>query len=193
MNPSVFLLSRLEFRRFDIEVNPDFVPPEEKAFFPQLDFDFNKVKFELSTDLVYPDEEVGDPRHFTVAIKLSIRQAKQTDGVVLPYSVTIDGNAYLHFRGKEEGLSRFKFVRGTGYSMLYSAFREQVATFTSRSVHGLWFLPTPNFNIRVEADAPRDVEKWEIATGAHKEVPTQDQESNPLVPKRRVAKKTLKS
>lgn len=193
MNPSVFLLSRLEFRRIDIEVNPEFVPPEEKAFFPQLDFDFNKVKFELSTDLVYPDEEVNDPRHFTVAIKLSIRQTKQTDGVVLPYSVTIDGSAYLHFRGKEEGLSRFKFVRGTAYSMLYSAFREQVATFTARSVHGLWFLPTPNFNTRVEADAPRDVEKWEIAAGVHKKLPTQAQESDSPLPKRRVTKKLPKS
>lgn len=193
MNPSVFLLSRLEFRRFDIEVNPEFVPPEEKAFFPQLDFDFNKVKFELSTDLDYPDEELNDPRHFTVAIKLSIRQSKQDDGIVLPYSVTIDGAAYLHFRGKEEGLTRFKFVRGTGYSMLYSAFREQVANFTSRSVHGLWFLPAPNFNIRVEADAPKDVEKWESATGVRREESSQNEKATPPIAKRRIAKKTVKS
>lgn len=163
MNPSVFLLSRLEFRRFDIEVNPEFVPSDEDSFFPQIDYDFNKVKFELGTDLVYADNELPDPRHFTVAVKLSIRQAKQTDGVVLPYSVTIEGSAYLHFRGKEEGLKRFHVVRGTGYSMLYSAFREHVANFTARSVHGLWFLPTPNFNSRVEIDAPKDVEKWEAA------------------------------
>jgi hypothetical protein len=45
--------------------------------------------------------------------------------------------------------------------MLYGAYREYVANFTSRSSHGLWFLPTPNFNKRVEEDAPHDVSRWE--------------------------------
>ncbi len=161
MNPSIFQLSRLEFRGVDIEVNPEYQPPEDKPFFPQLDFEFNKVKFELATALDYPDNEIDDPQHFTLALKLSVRQAKQDEGIVLPYSVTIEGSAYLHFRGSDEGLARFKAVRGTGYLMLYGAYREYVANFTSRSTHGLWFLPTPNFNKRVEEDAPYDFERWE--------------------------------
>lgn len=185
MNPSVFLLSRLEFRRFDIEINSEFVAGEENSFFPQIDFDFNKVKFELATDLIYPDDEVADPRHFTLFMTVSIQQAKQIDDVVLPYSVTISGTAYLHFRGKDEGLQRFKYVRGTGYSMLYSAFREYVANFTARSVHGLWFLPAPNFNSRVEVDAPKDFEMWEAAVSAGKEDLQQ--------PKRKAPKKIAKS
>lgn len=185
MNPSVFLLSRLEFRRIDIEINSDYVVSEEKHFFPQIDFDFNKVKFELGTDLIYPDDEVSDPRHFTLFMTVSIQQSKQIDDVVLPYSVTIAGTAYLHFRGKEEGLQRFKYVRGTGYSMLYSAFRECVANFTARSVHGLWFLPAPNFNSRVEVDAPKDFEMWEAAVAALKKEQSR--------PKRKALKKISKS
>lgn len=162
MNPSVFKLSRLEFRRVDIEANPDFSLPSSTPFFPQIDFDFNKVQFDLGTDLIYPDDELEDPRHFTLALKLSIQQNKQVDNVVIPYSVIIEGSAYLFYRGKDEGLRRFQVVRGTGYLMLYNAFREYVANFTSRSLHGLWFLPTPNFNSRVELDAPKDFEKWEL-------------------------------
>ncbi|MCC2971285.1 hypothetical protein [Massilia sp. IC2-476] len=166
MNPSVFRLSRLEFRRFDIEANPEYILPEQPAVFPQIDFEFNKVQIELGTDLAYPDDELEDPRHFTLSLKLSIQQSKQVDGVILPYSITIEGTAYLNFRGKDEGLRRFQVVRGTGYLMVYSAFREHIANFTARSVHGLWFLPTPNFNSRVEADAPIDFEKWEAAIAA---------------------------
>jgi hypothetical protein len=161
MNPSIFQLSRLEFRRVEIEANPDFVPPEEASPFPQLEFDFKNVRFELATSLDYPDTEVEDPRHFTLALKLSVKQSAQKPEINLPYSVTIEGYAYLHFRGNEEGLQRFQFVRGTGYMMLYGAYREYVANFTSRSSHGLWFLPTPNFNKRVEEDAPHDVSRWE--------------------------------
>jgi hypothetical protein len=163
MNPSVFLLSRLEFRKFEIESNPDFVSGKNENFFPQIDFEFNKVQFELGTELLYPDSELNDPRHFTLFLKIAIRQAKQAEGVVLPYSLSIEGAAYLHFRGKDEGLQRLKFVLGTGYGMLYSAFREHVANFTARGEHGLWFLPSPNFNNRVEIDAPKNFEKWEAA------------------------------
>lgn len=162
MNPSIFKLTRLEFRRVEIEANTKFETFEEKPFFPQLDYSFNKVKFDFITDLVYPDEEVEDPRHFTVAAKLSILQSKQADEVTLPYSITIEGAAYLHFRGKEEVSERFKYIRNTGYMMLYSAFREYVANFTSRSMHGLWFLPTPNFTKRVQEDIPADIEKWKL-------------------------------
>lgn len=161
MNPSVFQLSRLEFRRAEIEANTEYTPPEEKAAFPQLDFKFNKVKFELATALDYPDKEIDDPRHFTVALKLSVRQSSQSEGVILPYSVTIEGTAYLYYRGSETGLKRFQFVRGTGYLMLYGAFREYVANFTARSSHGLWLLPSPAFDKRVQEDAPYDLEKWE--------------------------------
>lgn len=178
MNPSVFKLSRLEFRRVDIEANPDFALPTNAQFFPQIDFDFNKVQFELGTDLIYPDDELNDPRHFTLALKLAIHQNKQVDDVVLPYSVTIEGSAYLFYRGKDEGLRRFQVVRGTGYLMLYNAFREYVANFTSRSVHGLWFLPTPNFNSRVELDAPKDFEKWEAAV-SNQSSPPKKQRSTP--------------
>jgi len=172
MNPSVFQLSRLEFRRMDIEVNTEFVPSEEKQFFPQLDFEFKKVKFELATALDYPDDEIEDPRHFTLSLKLSIRQAKQNEGVVLPYSVTIEGSAFLYFKGSDDVASRFKFVRNTGYSMLYGAYREYVANFTARSSHGLWFLPAPNFTKRAEADASYDVGRWESSKAERAKKPS---------------------
>lgn len=166
MNPSVFDLSHLEFQRFEVDANPEFALSESRPLFPQIGFEFNNVKFEIGSDLVYPDSELLDPRHFTFSVKLSIRQSKQDEGVLLPYSVTIEGRAYLHFRGKNQDLERFKYVRGTGYSMLYGAFREQIANFTARSVHGLWFLPTANFNSQVEAEALKDFSKWQAALSA---------------------------
>lgn len=189
MNPSVFLLSRLEFRRFDIEVNPDFVPSSEETTFPQIEFDFNKIKFEVGSDLIYPDGEVQDPRHFTLAVKLSIKQSKQSEGVVLPYSLMIEGCAYLLFKGPDVGLERFKAVRGTGYLMLYGAFREHVANFTARSLHGLWFLPTPNFNLRVKEEAPKDFEMWQAAVNAS--LPDESRETSVLPAKTRRTKKTV--
>lgn len=172
MNPSIFQLSRLEFRRMDIEVNTDYVPSDKNQFFPQLEFDFNKVKFELATALDYPDDEIDDPRHFTLALKVSVRQAKQNEEIVLPYSVTIEGSAFLHFRGNDDVASRFKFVRNTGYSMLYGAYREYVANFTSRSSHGLWFLPSPNFTKRAEDDASYDVARWEASKAERAKKPS---------------------
>ncbi|MCS0592224.1 hypothetical protein ACFQ09_24095 [Massilia norwichensis] len=169
MNPGAIFLSRLEFVRFEVEVNRDYVNRSENSVFPQLEFDFHNVTFDLGSNLDYPEEEVGDPRHFTLSLKLSIRQEKQSDGVVLPYSFNIEGVAYLHFRGSDEGLMRFKYVRGTGYPMLYSAFREQIANFTSRSEHGLWFLPSPTFTKMVDENAPQDLLKWEAAKNSRED------------------------
>jgi hypothetical protein len=163
MNPGAIFLSRLEFVRFEIDVNHDYSAQNENSFFPQLEFDFHNVTFDLGSNLDYPEEELQDPRHFTLSLTLSIRQEKQSDGVVLPYSFNIEGVAYLHFRGNDEGLMRFKYVRGTGYPMLYSAFREQIANFTSRSEHGLWFLPSPTFTKMVDENAPKDLLEWEAA------------------------------
>lgn len=168
MNPGAIFLSRLEFIRFEIEVNDEYSVRKENSTFPQLDFDFNNVTFDLGSSLVYPEEEVDDPRHFSLSLRLSIRQEKQTDGMVLPYSFNIEGIAYLYFRGNDEGLMRFKYVRGTGYPMLYSAFREQIATFTARSEHGLWFLPSPSFTRLVDENAPQDLVDWEKAKAAIK-------------------------
>lgn len=161
MSPGVISLTRLEFVKALVEANPDFPYERGDEVFPQLDFDFNKVFFEIGTMLSYPDEELDDPRHFSLKMMVSVRQELQQE-VVLPYTVSLEGMAYLYFQGKEEGLERFKIVRGTGYSMLYSAFREYIATFTGRSCYGVWFLPSPNFNKNVEADAPGDVKNRDI-------------------------------
>lgn len=161
MNPSILSLSRLEFEKFNIEFNPSFSDETEDTFFPQLEFNFNKVVFEIKSSLAYPDSEIDDPRHFTLNLCLSLKQSSQEEGIVLPYSVVIEGRAYLFFKGKEDGATRFKVVRGTGYMMLWGAFREQIANFTSRSGHGLWFLPSPNFTQSVENETPKDIEHWE--------------------------------
>lgn len=160
MSPGVISLTRLEFVKALVEANPDFPYEQGDDVFPQLDFDFNKVFFEIGTSLSYPDEELDDPRHFTLKMMVSVRHELQQE-VVLPYAVSLEGMAYLYFQGKEEGLERFKIVRGTGYSMLYSAFREYIATFTGRSCYGVWFLPSPNFNKNVATDAPGDVKNRE--------------------------------
>ncbi|MFN3791381.1 hypothetical protein [Massilia sp.] len=166
MKPGLVSLSRLEFSKISIEINPDYKENPKEGFFPQIEFDFNNVSFELGTDLMYPDEEIDDPRHFTLMVRLSVQQESQENGLQIPYSVTIEGFAYLFFKGKEDGEKRFKIVRGTGYMMLYGAFREYIANFTGRSAYGVWFLPSPNFNSNVDEDVVGDMEKWEIARSA---------------------------
>lgn len=161
MGPSVISLTRLEFGKINIEANHDFIDKGESDFFPQLDFNFNKVLFQIASDLTYPENEIADPRHFTVMLRLTVKQGSQEEGMVLPYSIVIEGSAYVFFKGKEEGLDRFKVVRGTAYLMLYGAFRECIANLTGRSCHGVWFIPSPNFNLKVEKDAPEDFELWE--------------------------------
>jgi len=167
MKPSVINLSRLEFTRFEIERNRDFNAPKLDDAFPQIDFEFNNVNFEFGAQLLYPENELDDPRHFTVAVSFAVRQSMQDD-VTLPYSVTLEGSAFLYFKGEHTGLERFRAVRATAYMMLYGAFREQVATLTARSSHGLWFLPAPAFNDTAEVDATEDFKKWEQATSSLK-------------------------
>jgi hypothetical protein len=166
MKPGLVSLSRLEFSKINIEINPDYQEKSSEGSFPQIEFDFNNVSFELGTDLMYPDEEIDDPRHFTLMVRLSVQQESQDDGLKIPYSVTIEGFAYLFFKGKEDGEKRFKIVRGTGYMMLYGAFREYIANFTGRSAYGVWFLPSPNFNSNVDEDVVNDMEKWEANRSA---------------------------
>ncbi len=161
MKPSILSLTRLEFEKIHIEFNPNYVEEKGDSGFPQLDFNFNNVVFEIASSLAYPDQEIDDPRHFTLMLRLSIKQESQETGITIPYSISIEGRVYLYFKGNDEGLPRFKAVRNTGYMMLWGAFREQVANFTSRSGHGLWFLPSPNFTRSVEDEAPKDMESWE--------------------------------
>jgi len=167
MKPALVSLSRLEFSKFNVEINPDYNNKKNPDnLFPQLDFDFNNVKFELGADLSYHEEEVNDPRHFTLMLRVSIQQKSQDDEIVIPYSVLIEGFAYLFFKGKESVSDRFKFIRGTGYMMLYGAFRETIANFTGRSAYGVWFLPSLNFNSRVDDDVPNDIKNWERLMGS---------------------------
>lgn len=177
MSPSVFSLTRIEFNKLEIEVNHNFSRSEEECVFPQLDFNFQKVIFGMASDLSYPDTEMDDPRHFTVMLRVSVKQSSQTDEIVLPYSTVVEGVAYLRFNGVDEGLNRFKAVRGTAYMMLYGAFREAVANFTGRSCHGVWFLPSPNFNSKVDKDAPADFDAWE----KRKKVPSKPRRARQLV------------
>lgn len=167
MKPSVFNLLRLEFTHFEVERNREFSADKAAESFPQIDFEFNNVNFEFGAQLLYPDNELDDPRHFTVAASFAVRQSMQDD-VVLPYSVTLQGSAFLYFKGEHTGMERFRAVRATAYMMLYGAFREQVANFTSRSSHGLWFLPAPTFNEKADLDAAEDVRKWELALESSK-------------------------
>lgn len=174
MKPSVVSLSRLEFNKFSVEINTDFSIESNDAPFPQIEYDFNNVSFELATDLVYPDEEINDPRHFTLMLSVDILQESQDKGVKIPYSVSIGAFAYLYFKGKEEGEQRFKIVRGTGYMMLYGAIRECIANFTGRSAYGVWFLPSPNFNSKVEEDVVGDLDQWNKARKALQNISQED-------------------
>lgn len=157
MKPSSITLSRIEFHRIHIDVNHDFEPASEENVFPQLDFSFNGVVFKRYSELMYPEDEIADPRHFTFHFGLHLANDAQEKTVKLPYEIDIGGAVYCHLdAGNLEGVERFRAIRNTAYMMMYGAIREQVATLTGRSVYGPLMLPAPTFASISEEEAKTD-------------------------------------
>ncbi|MEN2671090.1 hypothetical protein [Herbaspirillum huttiense] len=158
MKPSSITLSRIEFHRIHIDVNYDFEPAASaERIFPQLDLSFNGVVFKRYSELMYPEDETADPRHFTFHFGLQLAHDDQDKSVTLPYEIDIGGTVYCHLDvGNIEGAERFRAVRNTAYMMVYGAIREQVATLTGRSVHGSWMLPAPTFASISDEEAQSD-------------------------------------
>lgn len=147
-------LDRLEFQDISLRVNSKAKRVME-SHVPQLRIDFDKYNLYHRSNLLFPDAEVADPRHF--ALTYGVKLESKNPDEPMPYDVEIEALALLHYLGDDlSGAERFRAVRFSGYQMLHGAIREMVANLTARSRHGLLQLPSRNFNGIAKREADED-------------------------------------
>lgn len=154
MSSPLLSIDRIEFDAIKISANDGEFHSD--LVFPQIEFDFKDVSFLTMSDLVYPEEEIHDPRHFVLVygVKIEVEEGKPSP----PYSFEIAARGYFLYEGDGQfvGADRFRAVRFSGYQVLHGAIREMVCNLTARGRHGLWHLPARHFGAmalkRAEAD-----------------------------------------
>lgn len=184
MAKQILLLDRVEFGTVKVESNPGEFKRDEVFF--QLALEGDEPPFLTRSDLIYPPDQIEDPRHFmlTYGVKISHGNA---EGQPLPYDIEIEAAGYFRYVGgdelKEE--NRFRAVRFSGYQILYGAIREMVSNITARGCHGLWHLPARNFGAIAESRANDDEARRKQALA---------EKTRPVVaaPKKRVKKLGMK-
>jgi hypothetical protein len=175
MSAQLLLIDRIEFDKISVKHNVgDF---DRDQIFPQLDFDAHDVKFLTRSDLVYPDEELNDPRHFVLFY--GIKVASEGNETLTPYDFEIEARGYFSYVGddKFEGADRFRAVRFSGYQILYGAIREMLANLTARGRHGIWHLPARQFGAIAKSRADDDEAQRQTALKA-REVKTLEPQSS---------------
>jgi hypothetical protein len=157
MNASPLAVDRIEFLKFRVRAMPTWNGKADKSF-PQLSFDMNNVVFGSRSSLDYGDDQLSDPRHFTFHFGLRLLQNEQTGTIQLPYEIEAETVVFLRFEGDglPQPLERFKLIRANGYPIAYAAIREMVCSFTGRSSHGVWQLPSANFTNDAKLEAQQD-------------------------------------
>lgn len=155
MSNQILLLDRVEFGTVKIESNIGDFPQDE--IFAQLAIEEDNIPFLTRSDLIYPPDQLDDPRHFmlTYGVKISQENSKDQD---LPYEIEVEAVGYFRYVGGDEFKDerRFRAVRFSGYQILYGAIREMVSNITARGRHGLWHLPARNFGGIAESKANED-------------------------------------
>lgn len=155
MSNQILLLDRVEFGTVKIESNPGEF--EQDKNFAQLALEEDDIPFLTRSDLIYPPDQLDDPRYFMLTYGVKISQ-EHSDGQKLPYEVEVEAIGYFRYVGGDEFKDerRFRAVRFSGYQILYGAIREMVSNITARGRHGLWHLPARNFGAIAETKANED-------------------------------------
>lgn len=156
MSTQILLLDRVEFSTIRVKAGSGDFSQDEN--FPQLAVEPENVHFLTRSDLIYPPEQIEDPRHFVLTYGVKIARKDGDEKDALPYEIEIEASGYFRYVGGEEFKEerRFRAVRFSGYQILYGAIREMVCNLTARSRHGLWHLPARNFGAIAEARANED-------------------------------------
>lgn len=159
MSAQILLLDRVEFSTIQVKASSGDFPQDDN--FPQLAVEPDNVNFLTRSDLIYPPEQIEDPRHFVLTYGVKITSEAGDKNGALPYEVEIEASGYFRYVGGEEFKEerRFRAVRFSGYQILYGAIREMVCNLTARGRHGLWHLPARNFGAIAEARANEDEAK----------------------------------
>lgn len=160
MKAASLSIEKVEFIHVKVETNSDF-NGDFSSDFRQLDFPFKGVTFRRRMSLQYDRDKAEDPKGFVFGLNVMLTEnADDEDNVNLPYNIDIKAVVYMQYESDQlSGMERFRAVRATGYSVLYGAIREMVSNLTARSPHGMWSLPSANFNSTANDEAIRDEEK----------------------------------
>lgn len=148
MSAQILLLDRVEFSTIKIEANAGEYSQDDN--FPQLATNQEEIEVLTRSDLIYPPDQVHDPRHFVLTYGVKIEKGEDKDQQLVPYDIEIEAAGYFRYVGGDEFKEerRFRAVRFSGYQILYGAIREMVSNLTARGRHGLWHLPARNFGAR---------------------------------------------
>lgn len=160
MKAASLSVEKVEFVHVKVETNNLF-DGDFSSDFKQLDFSFKGVTFRRRMSLQYDQEKADDPRSFVFGLNVMLSEdPEDADNLSLPYNIDVKAVVYMRYDSDQyEGMERFRAVRATGYSILYGAIREMVSNLTARAPHGMWSLPSANFNTASNDEAVRDEEK----------------------------------
>ncbi|MFV3283729.1 hypothetical protein ACNFCI_06610 [Pseudomonas sp. NY15356] len=160
MKAASLSVDKVEFIHIKVETNSDF-DGEFSSEFKQLEFPFKGVTFRRRMSLQYDKRNPEDPKSFVFGLNLMIAEdSEDPENVSLPYNVDVKAIVYMKYESDQlEGMERFRAVRATGYTILYGAIREMVSNLTARAPHGMWSLPSANFNTAAHEEAQRDEER----------------------------------
>jgi hypothetical protein len=157
MKAASLSVDKVEFVHIKVVANSDY-DGEYSAEFKQVDFSFQGVNFRRRMSLHYDRAKSDDPKSFVFGLNVLLSDNPDVaDNAPLPYDIDIKAVVYMRYESDElEGMERFRAVRATGYSILYGAIREMVSNLTARCPHGMWSLPSANFNSAAHDEAGRD-------------------------------------
>jgi preprotein translocase subunit SecB len=168
MSNQILLLDRVEFVKINVEALPGKYALDEN--FPQIVNDPEKIKVLTRSELMYPPEQLDDPRVFVLLYGVKVEADSKSESVP-PYAIEVEAAGYFRYVGGEEfsGEHRFRAVRFSGYQILYGAIREMVSNLTARGRHGLWHMPARNFGRIAEQRAKDDEVQRQSALAARSE------------------------
>lgn len=157
MKAASLSVDKVEFVHIRVVTNSEY-DGEFSAEFKQLDFPFLGVNFRRRMSLQYDRTKSDDPKSFIFGLNILLSDSPDVaDNGPLPYDIDIKAVVYMRYESDElQGMERFRAVRATGYSILYGAIREMVSNLTARAPHGMWTLPSANFNAAANDEAGRD-------------------------------------
>ena len=190
MSNQILLLDRVEFGIVKVESKPgDF--GQDKSF-AQLALEVDEIPFLTRSDLVYPPDQLDDPRYFMLNYGVKISQ-EHSPNQNIPYDIEVEATGFFRYVGGDEFKDerRFRAVRFSGYQILYGAIREMVSNITARGRHGLWHLPARNFGAIAESKANEDQAKRLQALATR--VPVEPAPAVLEAPKKRTKKLAAKS
>lgn len=191
MSSQILLLDRIEFSTIKVESLRGNFPLDQS--FPQLAINPDEITFLTRSELIFPEDQVTDPRHFALTYGIKVNRSDTPENQFSPYEIEVEAIGYFRYVGDAEyqGVDRLRAVYFSGYQILHGAIREMVCNLTARGRHGLWHLPARSFGgiakERAEQDEERRQQLLIQATAAAIKIPKPSQKQ---VPKKSAKKPT---